>query len=162
MGSYQHWVLFLGVDSGNAKIQDGEGGSFPMPISELLSRWDGKAIAVFPKGTTPPNFYSWEILAHCILLGGVGFMIQVARSFAASNSVKSQSVAFLSLIAVVMLYCFTINPRVAVEASVARAVKIHTDRSTVESLSIEDLQCVLSNSNTILVDCRYRTDYEYG
>jgi hypothetical protein len=29
LGTYQHWVLFLGLDSGSAIIQDGEGGSFP-------------------------------------------------------------------------------------------------------------------------------------
>ena len=162
LGTYQHWVLFLGLDSGNAIIQDGEGGSFPMPISELLSRWDGKAIAVFPKGATPPNFFSWEIVANCILLGGVGFIVLSARSFSSSESFKSQLLAFLSLFGIAMVYCFTINAQVGVHVNVARAVKLHTDRSLVETLSHDDFQRRASDNDVTIVDCRYRTDYEYG
>jgi rhodanese-related sulfurtransferase len=162
LGSYNHWVLFLGVDSGSVVLQDGEGGSFPMPASELLSRWDGKAIAVFPKGTASPKFYSWEILANCILLAGVGFMVTIARSFASRHSFKSQSLAFLALLGVATFYCIIINSQIRIDANIARAVEIHTDRTMIKSISYDDLQrSVFSNTATI-VDCRYRTDYESG
>lgn len=162
LGDYRHWVLFLGIDSGSAIVRDGEGGDFRMSISELLSRWDGKAIAVFAKGTAPPNFHPWEIVANCILLAGVGFMVQTARTLSASRPFKTQSLAFLAMLGVAMLYCFAINSHVRIGANVARGVEMHTDRSMIKSLSYDDLQRILSNSNSTIVDCRYRNDYEYG
>ena len=161
-GSFRHWVLFLGIDSGNAIVLDGEGGDFPMPISELLSRWDGIAIAVFPKGTAPPSFHSFEIVANCILVAGVGFIVLIVRSLVKSKSFRMQLLSFFSVLSVALLYCFAINPKVGIETNVARAVGIHTDRVMVNSLSFDDLQRSLSSSNPTIVDCRYSTDYEYG
>jgi hypothetical protein len=94
-------------------------------------------------------------------LGGVGFIVLSARSFSSSESFKSQLLAFLSLLGIAMVYCLTINAQVGVHVNVARAVKLHTDRSLVESLSLDDFQRRASDNDVTIVDCRYRTDYEY-
>jgi rhodanese-related sulfurtransferase len=162
LGSYQHWILFLGIESGNAVVRDGEGSDYPMPISELLVRWDGKAIAVFPRHVAPPRLHSWEILTSCILLGGVGFLVRCVRTLAADRSFRTQSLAFCCLTGTVLLYCFAINPKVRVEANVARAVELHTDPSRVATLGFDEMQRCVASERAIIIDSRYRTDYEYG
>jgi rhodanese-related sulfurtransferase len=44
--TYRHWVLFLGMDGGSARIVDSPGLCERVPVAEVLRRWDGAAIAV--------------------------------------------------------------------------------------------------------------------
>ena len=43
---YDHWVLFLGIEEDQAVILDAASGEFLVPVSEVLLRWDGIAIAI--------------------------------------------------------------------------------------------------------------------
>ena len=48
---YKHWILFLGVVNGQARICDGISPAVFITLPELASRWDGVAILLADSGS---------------------------------------------------------------------------------------------------------------
>jgi len=162
LGTYQHWILFLGIESGRAVVRDGEGGDCLMPLSELMCRWDGKAISVFPKQEMAPRLHSWEIAANCVLLGGMALLVLVFKSFRVNKAYSSQLLSFVALVSFALVYSFLVNPHVSVESALARSVDIHTHPDSLRTTTFHDLKQSVDGSKATVVDCRYRVDYDDG
>ncbi|MEQ1830026.1 MAG: rhodanese-like domain-containing protein, partial [Pirellula sp.] len=162
LGVYKHWLLFLGIEAGKAVIRDGEGGDYLMPISELLCRWDGRAIAVFDKSEKPPKLHSWEVASNCVFLCGIGFILFVIKSLTVDKAFRGQALAFIALLVLGVGHSFLVNPFSWIESPLVRSVAIHTQPELVRSIQFRDLQRSIENSEVTIVDCRYREDYESG
>ena len=162
LGRYQHWILFLGIESGRAVVRDGDGGDYLMSFSELLCRWDGKAIAVFAKNEAPPRHHSWEAAANCLLLGGMGFVVFIVKSLFTSKAYRYQLLSFLALIGFAGAYSYLVNPHVFVESGMAQSVELHTHPESVRFVTLEQIKHSIDVSGATIVDCRYREDYEDG
>ena len=70
--SHSHWVLYLGIVEGKARLFNPPNGEEILPLEELLYLWDGKGIAIFAqkpslidtwRGKILPLFYSMQIFA---------------------------------------------------------------------------------------------------
>jgi ABC-type bacteriocin/lantibiotic exporter with double-glycine peptidase domain len=46
---FNHWVAYLGVDGGKARIIDQPHRLATIPFAELLAKWDGVAIEISPE-----------------------------------------------------------------------------------------------------------------
>lgn len=162
LGSYKHWILFLGIESGRAVIQDGEGGDYLMPLSELLCRWDGKAIAVFGKNETTPRLHSWEVAANSIFLIGMALAVLIVSSFSGHKPLASRLAAFFVFMGIGLVYSYLVNPHVKIEPAIASAVDTHIHPDSLREIDFEDIEQAIDKNGATLVDCRYREDYEDG
>ncbi len=162
LGSYQHWILFLGIESGCAVVRDGEGGDYKMPESELLCKWDGKAIAVFQRDEQPPKLYAWEIAANCLYLFGVCSIICLVRSMSVLKSFRAEFASFVCVISLAVAYSFFANAHSYVDSAIARSVGIHTYPESIREISFAELQEFRGRSKASIVDCRYKVDYSFG
>ena len=81
--TYDHWVLFLGMDEGKAKIVDSEVGELKMDLSEVMLRWDGIALAVHLDESPISNFAKAEsvcIASWLTLFFSAGYLAYVLRN----------------------------------------------------------------------------------
>lgn len=82
---YDHWVLFLGIKNGKSHIFDSINASRHVPVSEVLARWDGVALAVSRDQDSVPN-YSYketvfvvnQLLRACIIVIVVNLVVRLA------------------------------------------------------------------------------------
>lgn len=90
---YNHWILFLGIENGQAHIVDSIDASRHVPISAVLARWDGVALAVTQDQDSVPDYSSREtafmvnrLLRACFIVILVSLLVSLvfAKRFAQS------------------------------------------------------------------------------
>jgi rhodanese-related sulfurtransferase len=72
--TYNHWVLFLGMHDGRARIYDPPDAVEEFTLAEVLSRWDGTGLVVSARPinddeivwTVRASFATWLALAACL------------------------------------------------------------------------------------------------
>lgn len=161
---YGHWVLFLGMQDNLARIQDGRGGIIGMDASDLLSRWDGLAIEIYPPDESPLQGLVLQSNAAVPLFTVIGILIVL---FGGLYNLRSRTLAteFFTLIVVI---CFSIPLSIfwlsetKVHESTVRGVAIDLGSLNLPIVTLEDMQAVANDSSVRLVDCRYAEDTEHG
>ena len=56
--AHNHWVLFMGMQNGEAIVNDEKGRSEAIPLSLVLSRWDGIALCIWDQPTGSEQTFS--------------------------------------------------------------------------------------------------------
>jgi len=88
---FNHWILFLGIEGGQAVIHDGPGGELKVPVEFVLSRWDGIALAVHDENRS--TFYTLTALLRLALMVGlIGVFLRLRFFFHFSDNEKTHLV----------------------------------------------------------------------
>ncbi|MCA9200211.1 MAG: rhodanese-like domain-containing protein [Planctomycetales bacterium] len=159
-GSYQHWMLFLGVDEqGNAQVVDGGGGVVSCSIEQVLARWDGHAIALHVKGAKPTTFLASEVAAALLTVAGVAGAAALFSGLASVwGSYRYIAQVLLAVVfSAVVGNCWVGNGY----SAVAESIDIALDRTPIPEIETAELKRLLGERVT-LIDCRYRDDYDLG
>jgi rhodanese-related sulfurtransferase len=162
--STNHWLLFLGMEDGLAKVVDGGGVQEKWPLERLLARWPGRAIVVSPSES---NQYFASTLTF---LEAGSFAAIVVIAFAIGKSLLMMNlkqdwlrilvsgagiVAGVSVFASLVLAAKLPLPFNAT----ARYVTAALDGARVKYVDLPGfLQAIESQSETVVVDCRYESD----
>ncbi len=166
-GKFSHWILFLGIQEGRAIVKDGLGGAFAMERPDLLSRWDGIAIAVFNAKQNPPSFTYFEIAWVCATLGVVGGILFIAsfiRRLFFSFAMVSEIGVFVAglIVGCFVFFASPIVSRIQPPFSTAIAYDIQVlSFTSVERAEV--MQILEKNKNfSVVFDCRFKDDYKSG
>ena len=165
-GKYQHWILFLGIDEGgNARVVDGEGGVVACSINEVLSRWDGVAIAVRKPGSAPTRFLPAEA-ADFFVVVAIGCLCSIVFEMQLLNRLKA-------VVSSKLLLCFGVFGIVLVSGvlgnltrgdgffDAAHSIDAALGLRRLDEVQIQELPAKLARG-ALLVDCRYSGDYASG
>jgi rhodanese-related sulfurtransferase len=159
IGNYRHWVLFTGIVNGKARILD-QGEQYNWLPQELLSRWNGFAIALSAHPAQHP-FYGVELRRALAAIVVVSLIVMIASRWRRTVRSGTWLPYVLGLIGCLTLLSFIFEP-VMVSVDLAQAIAIETKTRTLESITLKDLKQRLGSGDTVLIDCRYQTDFELG
>lgn len=82
--AYNHWVLFLGIENGQARILDTRNGVRLVPLGKLCARWDGIALAAHLDEQPQVNYGQIELRSsflYVLAAAGVVLLGTVAAQF---------------------------------------------------------------------------------
>ena len=90
-GYYNHWILFLGMENGLAKVVDAPHKPELIPVADVLARWDGVGLYVSDQ---LPSARMLKMEAICTgenLALAAGLLVLVSRSMARSGTQRRSS-----------------------------------------------------------------------
>ena len=101
--TYSHWVLFLGVEDGQARLLDPPEELETIPLAELLALWDGTAILVTrePPSLLSLRIASWSWFVASLL--GCAALLVLARQIGSASRLSPRVFPYLALPALVLL-----------------------------------------------------------
>lgn len=166
--AHAHWVLFLGIEEGKAKLFNPPNGEELLSLDELLYLWDGQGIAVFPQKPTQATSLkvkslqlldSLQILALAFLGICLGFL-------PFPNALPSSTLwGFGTRLGLATLFCLllqlsfsqaSVGDRWNLYASIART----REKPTFDDISADDLHKRLKDPNLVLVDARLAPNFQ--
>lgn len=174
---YNHWIAFLGVEDGKARIID-----FPHQIStisfaDLMSKWDGNAIIVSDTPVDDDLVWSSRIryLSMMIFLFGLAFFIKSVcwsnakeafyfpTLFLRTKNAAFQCMAFLSALFIISIIFhstsaigFLKNPTAVAEVT-RRYYSVD-----IPEIHFETMKNIVQDKSTFIIDARYPQDFYYG
>ena len=166
--THSHWVLFLGIVEGKARLFNPPNGEEILPLEELLYLWDGKGIAIFAqkpslidtwRGKILPLFDSMQILAVAGL--GMGLFLWPFWPGASSLFGFGIRLGLATLFCVLGQTAFSrtsLGDRWDLYATIARAKEKHS----FDLITTVQLQQQLRENQPALVDARLARDFGYG
>lgn len=166
-GIYQHWILFLGLDdAGRARIVDGAGGVVSCTTEDVLSRWDGNAVAIRTPNSGGTHYLSTEFASLCLLISVGGVFSFIVRSRLLTFSVTARSWRSETLIHAVALFAFAsaagfILLDGARFRDAATGINLALGLRDLPKVNVEQLPDRIAHG-AVLVDCRYEQDYKHG
>ncbi|MFN7874371.1 MAG: rhodanese-like domain-containing protein [Pirellula sp.] len=166
--SPNHWLLFLGMEDGLAKVVDGGGVQEKWPLERLLARWPGRAIVVSPSES---NQYFASTLTF---LEAGSFVAIIVLAFVIGKSSlkltwKSEWLRFLlastGIVAAVGVFSSWVSAGklpLPFNAS-TRYIFAALDGAPCEYVDLKEFLLAIksesdSKSDTVVVDCRYESD----
>ena len=163
--SYAHWVLFLGVDGGSAKILDPPEGVQLVPLAELAARWDGAGLIVARSDSNialsraATGLISLG-LAACVAAAGAW----AARSAARRISRPAYQAAALAGVAVVLAACWhVLTPAGFLRNPAAVAdVRANHVQPPLTRLDLAGFNSLRAEAGTVVVDARPHNAYAAG
>ncbi len=168
--THAHWVLFLGIEMGKAKLFNPPNGVELISLEELLYLWDGQGIAVFPQKLSPTTTFkvkslqlldSLQILALGFLGLGLGFLPFPGSLPRNTFWGFGARLGLATLFCLVLPLTFTpasVTDRWELYATIARA----REKPSFQSISAEELQKRMKDPNLALVDARLASDFQHG
>ena len=166
--SHSHWVLYLGIVEGKARLFNPPNGEEILPLEELLYLWDGKGIAIFAqkpslidtwRGKILPLFDSMQIFA----VAGLGMGLFLWPFWPGASTL----VGFGLRLGLATLFCVlgqtafsrtSLGDRWDLYATIARAREKHS----FDLITTVQLQQQLRENQPALVDARLARDFGYG
>lgn len=169
-GYFGHWILFLGMEDGQAKIVDAPHRPERVPIADLLAQWDGVGLYISEKSLSP-----WRLKAEAILTGEnmALFAALLVASAVIQRVVRRSSLAGRSsrwaipalLVAPAMLaagWHFASDDGYARNPVAIRTVIQQHRPSFLPKLGVTEMQRAMQDKTTIIVDARYPRDFKSG
>ena len=159
--SYFHWVAFLGMEGDSARVVDGPGGVHLMPLSQLMARWDGKALVVHEP--QQPTALLWHKIMSLLLLCVLVAIALKAIDYIARGRKTTLPVSILSVLTLSVMVAL---PRSwnAVTDDLTRSVQQSIDASLgllpLPAITLHELSS--TPEDVILVDCRFKSDFDRG
>lgn len=168
--AYNHWLLFLGIEDGRARIIDGSGSIHLLRSAELLARWDGVALAVYKGDAPKTNFGAvettsigwWAIIVVCVI-GAAAWLVAKIRSPGRSRGRAWAAALVVGTLIVTVVreaqpaFSLLRNPECVdfiVAAEGLREFPI---------VSVTDMvELVKRPEEVVVFDTRYRGDMDYG
>ncbi|MCF7959310.1 MAG: hypothetical protein K9M08_01095 [Pirellula sp.] len=163
-GKYTHWLLFLGIQDGKALVKDGEGGSFLVDVSDLVSRWDGIAVCVFSRNQSPPNFVSTDIFVFTLQIAVALSLVFLGSSVfhcLLSPTLMNELVVFCCVILCGFVACYCSPSIPKIRRANAFAIAHELGATQFPEISIDELSCVCHDpsNSSVIIDCRYDFDF---
>lgn len=172
-GYFGHWILFLGMEEGQAKILDAPHRPELVPIADVLARWDGVGLYISEQPLNP-----WRIKADA-LLTGENLSLFAALLVAATLLHKlymspwgrksGNRQIWISLpallIAPAVLACawhFLSEDGYARNEVAIRTVVQQHRPSFLPKLGVAELEKAMNDKSVVIVDARYPRDYQSG
>jgi len=165
---YQHWLVFLGVENGMAKIVDPPNSMGLVPFAEILARWDGVGLVV---SEAPIPYWrlaraGWLdqmnqiVLATCVVVAGATLVFPRGRQLLRKTTARLAVVVFVSLALAVGFHALSAEGLLQNPGAVASVVTQHHARNVPE-LSLATLREKLRD-NPFLIDVRFPSAFEAG
>lgn len=170
LSTYNHWLLFVGMQDGRARIVDAGGALFLMDIAELMARWDGVALAISRDPADRTNFDSVELrslllwaLVVLMTLAGVNLIARkVSAASAGSRRTFAISMSSTVCLLIVFIHC---RPALSLWRNDKTVEFIHAAEGnrTLQELTVEEMASLTSLANPpVIFDTRYDGDMSYG
>jgi rhodanese-related sulfurtransferase len=166
--TYAHWVLFLGVEDGKARILDPPNGVDMMPFAELLALWDGTGLMV---SREPVNGWSvraggWlelGVLCAVAVFGVALFRSLVRKSSRSMSRLIAETALFIVLPVALAVLVHSVHDEgfLRNRSAVAEVVGVHFEPDVPE-LSLPDVLRLLKTPNVSVVDARFPRAYAAG
>lgn len=174
---FNHWVAYLGVDGGKARIIDIPHRIATIPFSEILAKWDGTAI-VISKEPIQGDFIAtarWNYLSMILLLLGI---LVAARAFFWDHDNENflaltffqkiklaiiQTSALLGVLFVVGILYHALSPIGFLRnpSAVAEVTRRYYSIDVPE-IDITETERAIESKTIQLYDARYSRDYVRG
>ena len=160
--SYNHWVLFLGIDNGQALIHDGPGEVVSMDLELLVSRWDGVALAV-SKPQRSTGYIKLEVMQKAFFVLLMGLLIAIAQSGISRLPAGGRSsVAAVAVVLGVPLIFAIGWSSSDLAGSSARAARTRIDATMGIHSYPEVTIDHIARGDVLLIDARYSEDFVRG
>ena len=172
-GYFGHWILFLGMEDGKAKILDVPHRTELVPVADILARWDGVGLYISEQPLSP-----WWLKVESLLTGenvavfaGLLVLTAILQRLAGrrrSGGVISRSawVMVPSLLFAAGLlslaWHFLSHDGYARNKVALRTVIQQHIPSFLPKLGVAEMQKALSDEKVVIVDARYPLDFEAG
>ena len=172
-GYYNHWILFLGMENGLAKVVDAPHKPELIPVADVLARWDGVGLYVSDQ---LPSARMLKLEAICTgenlalaagLLVLVSLMRRAARLRRAGLNAVRPSWQMAGIILAVAGGLTVAWHTLAEDGYVRNQVAIRTviqqhRPSFLPKLSAPELEKSLKDPNVVVIDARFPRDFESG
>jgi len=169
-GYFGHWILFLGIEEGQAKIVDAPHQPERLPIADILAQWDGVGLYISEAPISP-----WRLKAEAILTGEnlalfAGLLVLTAllprllRRGSRPEPPLRLAIPALLVSPAVLAVCWHLA---SVDGYARNPVAIRTviqqhRPSFLPKLGVADMQTALKDNSTVIVDARYPRDFKAG
>jgi rhodanese-related sulfurtransferase len=172
--SYNHWLLLLGVDRGQAKIVDGQHEPELIPLASLASRWDGTALVVsdgpidvsrVARRDVGPIFSIAVGASLCLLVfSRIGNLLSGSASRpGAIRRIPVDSVIVLATVATVAAGAHYLSDE-GFFKNEAACTDIANECASPQwpELTFERLQEAMQDENVLVVDARFESSFRQG
>jgi len=169
-GSYNYWILFLGMEGGRAKIIDAPHHAELIPLADVLARWDGVGLYVSDQLPSATKLKLQAIctvenlaLAACLLVL-VAVIQRLARSHSLVPRPTWQVAGGILMISIGLAAAWHIcaedgyarNP-----VAIRTVVQQHRP-SFLPKLTVTEMESSLKDPEVVVIDARYPHDFESG
>ena len=174
---YNHWVAYLGVEGGKARIIDVPHELATIPFAELMAKWDGTAIVISDKPINSQVINQSRVnylvlisaLLGCIFLIQYFFWNKSQEAFAKSSCLQRikqgiiQTSILLGIIfALAILYHAYSDVGLLRNPTAVAEVTRRYYSVDIPEISLVEMQKVVDEKNTPIFDARYIRDYNRG
>jgi rhodanese-related sulfurtransferase len=175
---YSHWILFMGIEDGKARIYDGNGPAQIIEFTDLAPRWDGIGLILSnkPNDTTSLLFDSIEpYLLFCALVMAIVGLLSVIerrlflsarwdRSITAKIVIGTAQAGALLLLSILSWYGYSyINTAGFLESDTAiKAIEVAHTETFLPKLKVTQISSLVANNEVTLIDARLVADYDTG
>ncbi|MBS0203104.1 MAG: hypothetical protein JSS49_09420 [Planctomycetes bacterium] len=170
---FGHWVLFLGMEDGQAKVLDVPHNPELMPVADLLARWDGVGLYISEQPLSP-----WQLKLDSLLTGEnlvlvaalllittlVQRVMRVRRGAVVATRPTGVAAAGLLLTAgltALAWHVLSADGYARNQVAIRTVIQQHRP-SFLPKLDVPDMERALQDKSVVIVDARYPRDYQAG
>lgn len=174
---YNHWVTYLGVDGGKARLIDVPHELTTIPFAELMAKWDGTAIVISDKPIKGKMAYAsaFHYLGLVTILFGGMFLIQflfwdkAKEAFAARTRPERLKrgvlqTAFLlgAVFVIAIVYHATTSVGLLRNPTAVAEVTRRYYSVDIPEISLAEMEKIVGEKSVPIFDARYLRDYNLG
>jgi rhodanese-related sulfurtransferase len=174
---FNHWIAYLGVDGGKARIIDFPRQMTTIPFAELLAKWDGVAIEISQesiKGDILATSYQHYFTIIVLILGGL-FVIKILcwsqqkEAFAApalwlrckNGVIQSAMLLGILFVSGILYHAFSPVGFLRNPSAVAEVTRRYYSVDIPE-IDVAEITRIVAEGTTPLYDARFSRDYNFG
>ncbi len=165
IGTYNHWVLFLGVENQQARIVDAPHQLTLMPFAEVLARWDSTGLLV-----SRNEISEWQLRLRDWLMAILCGLVSFAVCFTAWNRRPVSNFLLLPLQICLLIvfaaanafgYHLVTRDGLLNNPVATRSVQYSYFSVSIPAISSEEMEKKIA-TGAVVVDSRFRSSYERG
>lgn len=168
VGTYVHWLLFLGIENDKAIVYDGPGGIVQCSLEQVLARWDGNAIAISKASAPATGYLSAEIGIFALYLVCIIFAIAGSHRFVFASVAKvmprfAAESLLIGLVSVGFAFANHAFNRTGRDGKDARAsIDSASGLKVFDHVDATQLMNLIRDDKVVLIDCRLKRDFIAG
>ncbi|HEX7379926.1 MAG TPA: rhodanese-like domain-containing protein [Pirellulales bacterium] len=167
---FNHWVAYLGVEDGKARVLNYPDPVMLYPFGELLSRWDGSAVIVALGAGNAAEVVRHSRMRGLVAILGVFAAVSLFAKYAchlARGSRLASGAVAIGLAATALAFCHDLARPGSLlrNARVAKVVAVADGAAALPTLTARELRDALDGDKEelpVLVDARLPRDYQRG
>lgn len=171
-GQFVHWILFLGMEDGQAKILDAPHRPELVPVADILARWDGVGLYISDQPMSPwwlkmESLLTSENLAlAAALLAITALLNRILSSRGDSQPIRplwisAPAVIVAAGVMAVIWHLVSDDGYVRNQVAVRTVIQQHRP-SFLPKLGIPELEAALQDPKVAIVDARFPRDFAAG